>query len=322
LTSTCSDAPRVSVIVPVYNRRIFLERCLASIEATRYPNLELLLIDDGSSDGSWALMQQWAHDRGDRIRALHHPHHQNRGISASRNLGILQATGKYVAFLDSDDEYYPHRFAACVGLLEADPDQHAIYERALIESDGGGGEGCLVPGTATLQAIGADPLGWLFRNDWWHTSAITLRRDFLIRFGLFRPDLRVGEDTELWMRLAATGRIRSSHQGDPVALVHRHGSGHSWDDISTSRQARIYRKTLMSALRAINQRPYLYHPSARARFQSRHFKAVEDELDQLSQRGDIPGLLRLGLEAGLRRPGALLSRRSLGNLLGWRKWKR
>ena len=303
--------------MPVYNRRAFLGRCLASITGTLYQNLEIVLIDDGSSDGSWELIQQCAAEQGEAIQSLHHPHHQNRGISASRNLGIKHATGRYVAFLDSDDEYFPHRFDQCIGFLEANPALHAVYEAVLIEADYGEAA-MVVPSAETTRCIASNPLAWLFRNDWWHTSGVTLRKDFLLRLGLFREDLQVGEDTELWMRLAATGAVRSGDQAEPVATVHRHTSGHSWDRISASQRARIYRKSLVTTLSAIDRHPSLYLPCARETFRARLFKAVEDELDRLSQSGSARALLRLGIEAALVQPSALFSRRSLGNLLGRR----
>ncbi len=317
LSPAPSGVPRVSVIVPVYNRRAFIRRCLASIAGTRYPNLEIVLIDDGSSDGSWELIQNCAAEQGETIRALHHPRHQNRGISASRNLGLQRATGRYVAFLDSDDEYSPHRFDQCLGLLEADPALHAIYEPVWIENDSGNGAR-VVPSRETIRCIETNPLAWLFRNDWWHTSSLTVRRDSLLRLGLFREDLPVGEDTELWMRLAATGAIRSSDQAKPVATVHRHTSGHSWDKISASQRARFYRKSLLTTLGAIKRRPSLYLPHAREVYWSRHFKALEDEIDRLTQSAPGPALFRLGIEAALVQPSALFSKRSLGNLLGRR----
>ena len=322
MSSIPSSTPRVSVIVPVYNRCGFLNRCLASVLATNYPDLELLVVDDGSSDGSWELIQQRAAAHENTIQALHHPGHQNRGISASRNLGIQRATGKYVAFLDSDDEYFPHRFDQCVGLLEAQPNLHAVYEAVLIESDHGG-EASLVPSAETRRCIEKDPLGWLFRNDWWHTSGITVRRDCLIRLGMFREDLAVCEDTELWMRLAATGSIGTSQQSGPVATVHRHDRGHSWDRIGTSKRARIYRRSLRLARNAIERRPNLFDPRAKDAFKARHFRALEDEIDRLSSAaGSLPSLLRLGVEAALAQPGALLTKRSIGNLLNLRKWQR
>jgi glycosyltransferase involved in cell wall biosynthesis len=308
------------VIVPVYNRRGFLERCLASIEATRYPNLEVVMVDDGSSDGSWELIRQLGRDRGETVRALHHPQHRNRGISASRNLGIAQASGTYLAFLDSDDEYLPGRFNHCVGMLESHPSLHAVYEPVLIEPDGPG-EPRSVPSAASINHSGHDPLDWLLCREWWHTSGVTLRRQFLTDYGGFRLDLPVAEDTELWMRVTATGAIRCCQQDNPVATVHRHREGHSWDAYQPRQNARFYRKALLTTLHSIEKEPQRYHQRAREVFRSRYLQTVEADISFLSQPQATLALAQLFVEATLQQPGALWNKRTLGNLLRWRRWR-
>ncbi len=319
MSAISTSEPRVSVVVPVFNRREFLPRCLASIEATRHPNLEVLFVDDGSRDGSWELIQQLALARGEGVRALHHPGHHNHGISASRNLGIAEATGSYVAFLDSDDEYLPHRFAQCLRTLASDPALQAVYEPVQIERDGNQGPQ-ISPSAATISRCQSRPLDWLFCNDWWHTSGITLRRDFLTIHGAFRPDLPVAEDTELWMRIAATGAVQCCQQDQPVATVHRHQQGHSWDGYTAAKSTRYYRKALLAALGSIRKDPQLYNPAAAEAFRRRYHKAVEDDLSILARLHSPKEVARLFLEASTQQPEALWNRRSLGNLLAWRRW--
>ncbi len=320
MSAISNSDPRVSVVVPVFNRRPFLTRCLASIEATRHPNLEVLFVDDGSRDGSWQLIQQLALARGERVRALHHPGHHNRGISASRNLGIAEATGRYVAFLDSDDEYLPHRFDRCLRTLASDPGLQAVYEPVLIERDGNQAP-LACPSAATIRRCQNNPMDWLFCDDWWHTSGITLRRDFLTIHGAFRPDLPVAEDTELWMRIAATGAIRCCQQDQPVATVHRHQQGHSWDGYTAAKSTRFYRKALLAALGSIRKHPQLYAPIAAEAFRCRYQKAVENDLSMLARLNSPKEVARLVLEASAQQPRALWNRRSLGNLLTWRRWR-
>ncbi len=116
--------PLVSVITPVYNRSLFLDRTVQSVVAQTFKDWEMLLIDDGSSDDSYQMMLRWA-EKDDRIKVLHHPGHVNRGISATRNLGIGQARGEYIAFLDSDDLWRPERRkvmrSMCAFLMDARP---------------------------------------------------------------------------------------------------------------------------------------------------------------------------------------------------------
>lgn len=89
----------VSVIVPVYKVEPYLDRCVASILAQTYPNLEVILVDDGSPDNCPALCDAWA-QRDARIRVIHK---KNGGLSDARNVGLDAASGAYISFVDSDD---------------------------------------------------------------------------------------------------------------------------------------------------------------------------------------------------------------------------
>lgn len=94
---------KISLIVPVYNTKSFLDDCIRSVLAQTFQDWELILVDDGSTDGSGALCEAWA-ERDARIRVLHQP---NGGVSRARNYGIRQARGDYLVFLDSDDRILP-----------------------------------------------------------------------------------------------------------------------------------------------------------------------------------------------------------------------
>lgn len=89
----------VSIIVPVYNKSQYLDNCLESITRQTYSDIEILLIDDGSTDGSEYICDQWS-QRDPRIKVIHQ---KNAGVSAARNIGIDMARGKYITFVDADD---------------------------------------------------------------------------------------------------------------------------------------------------------------------------------------------------------------------------
>lgn len=101
--NSTSDAPMVSVIVPVYNVEKYLNGCLSSLIRQTLTDIEILVIDDGSQDNSSALCDEWE-QKDHRIRAFHKP---NGGLSSARNLGIEVARGEYLAFIDSDDTVHP-----------------------------------------------------------------------------------------------------------------------------------------------------------------------------------------------------------------------
>ena len=97
------SSPLVSIIVPVYNVEAYLSRCLESIAAQTFRDFECILVDDGSTDSSPALCDEWA-QRDPRFRVLHQ---KNGGISAARNSGMDAAQGQYLVFSDDDDTLHP-----------------------------------------------------------------------------------------------------------------------------------------------------------------------------------------------------------------------
>ena len=118
---------RVSIITPFLNAGRFIEESIQSVLAQTYDNWELLLVDDGAIDASTAIALQYAAAHPDRVRYLSHEHRQNRGASASRNLGARHARGEYLAFLDADDVYLPRKLEVQVPILDAHPDVAMLY---------------------------------------------------------------------------------------------------------------------------------------------------------------------------------------------------
>ena len=99
--------PLVSAIIIFLNGETYLEEAVESIFAQTCENWELLLVDDGSTDGSSAIAKAYAQQYPDKVRYLEHENHQNRGMSATRNLGVANARGEFIAFLDADDIWQP-----------------------------------------------------------------------------------------------------------------------------------------------------------------------------------------------------------------------
>ena len=112
------DRPLVSCVVIFYNAAAFIEETIESVLAQSYRRWELLLVDDGSTDRSTEIARRFAAAYPGKIHYLQHDNHQNRGMSASRNLGASKAEGKYLALLDADDIWLPHKLARQVDILE------------------------------------------------------------------------------------------------------------------------------------------------------------------------------------------------------------
>ncbi|MEG3439697.1 glycosyltransferase family 2 protein [Pannus brasiliensis CCIBt3594] len=126
-----NDRPLVSSIIIFFNAERFFEEAIESVFAQTYENWELILADDGSTDGSTALARGYADRYPEKVRYLEHEGHQNRGMSATRNLGIRHARGEYIAFLDSDDVWLPNKLERQVTLARSNPSAALIYGKSL-----------------------------------------------------------------------------------------------------------------------------------------------------------------------------------------------
>ncbi len=124
--------PRVTAIIIVLNGEAFIDEAIASVAAQSFPNWELLVIDDGSTDGTIERVQRRLAADPRRIRLLRHSDHGNHGMSATRNLGLSEARGEFVGFLDADDVWQPEKLAEQIAILEQSPIAAMVYGRTLI----------------------------------------------------------------------------------------------------------------------------------------------------------------------------------------------
>lgn len=189
----------ITVIVPVYNAEKYLSCCVASILGQSYKDLEVLLVDDGSTDASAALCQEWC-VRDGRVRLLRQ---KNAGVSAARNRGMEEASGEYIAFVDADDWLLPDMLAgqeACLKREGSDMVLGGFREVGKEERDerqgGPGGETALSPVRETCMAETMDPESYvgkylLMGNT--HCWGI-LFSSRLLKTVRFRTDLTIGED--------------------------------------------------------------------------------------------------------------------------------
>ncbi len=125
------SSPTVSVVVIFFDDEHFLAEAIDSVLAQTFQDWELILADDGSSDGSSEIAQAYAWARPDYVRYVEHEGHANLGISATRNLGIGRACGKYIAFLDSDDVWNPEKLQEQVTILERYPETGLLFGASL-----------------------------------------------------------------------------------------------------------------------------------------------------------------------------------------------
>lgn len=193
MTSTASD-PLVSVVMPAYNVAWCIARAIDSVLAQDYRSRELIVVNDGSTDGTLAVLQGY----GGTITVIDQ---ENRGMSAARNEGIRGARGTYVAFLDADDWWLPGKLSRQVELMQGRPEIGFCSTVARVED----GDGRLL-NLWRCPNGGTDILATIFSQNAaiaGGCSAVVVRKDLLDRVGLFDESLRGFEDPDLWMRLAA-----------------------------------------------------------------------------------------------------------------------
>jgi glycosyltransferase involved in cell wall biosynthesis len=193
-----NDTPLVSVIIPVYNRIDVLSDALTSVRQQTYQNFEVIVVDDGSSDGSHALAQKFA-DEDPRIKVLRQP---NGGVSAARNTAIAPAHGELIAFLDADDVWLPGKLAAQLDLLKQEPRANLLFtDYFLWDGQNDFGRRYSDPdkfpdGDVSRRLIFFDLFG---------LSTVIIKREMLDVVGAFDVELPVAADWDMWLRIAEQG---------------------------------------------------------------------------------------------------------------------
>jgi glycosyltransferase involved in cell wall biosynthesis len=200
---------KISVVVPTYNRRELLKRALLSTFSQTSLPAEVIVIDDGSTDGTELMIRR-------EFPQVRYYRQDNLGVSAARNLGIQQATEDWLAFLDSDDEWLPEKLAAQIEALKANPEYRICHtEENWVRN------GCRVDVPKKYAKTG----GWIF-IDCLPLCAISpstalIHRSVFTGIGLFDTQLPSCEDYDLWLRIAANYPVLLIEQPQ----INKHG-GH------------------------------------------------------------------------------------------------
>jgi glycosyltransferase involved in cell wall biosynthesis len=126
MTEQTNKKPLITGIIIFLNGEKFIEEAIESVFAQTYDNWELLLVDDGSTDGSTAIAKSYAEKYPHKVRYLEHEGHQNRGMSATRNLGFRHAKGEYIALLDADDVWLPQKLEVQLAIMDSHPESKIV----------------------------------------------------------------------------------------------------------------------------------------------------------------------------------------------------
>jgi glycosyltransferase involved in cell wall biosynthesis len=219
------DQITVSVIIPAYNAAATIERALDSVRAQSGVGVEVIVIDDCSADDTIDVVKN-AIRPDENIRLLRMP--GNGGASAARNAGILEARGRYLAFLDADDVWLPGKLMKQVAAIEADPEVTVVTCNSQMTSVSG------VPlkeGHVNRPPVsGAEAWKTLLVYNFLPTPTILTRTALVRELGGFDEALAVGEDLDLWIKLAVRGKVAVlpeiliKYYDMNNSLMKRHGS--------------------------------------------------------------------------------------------------
>ena len=184
--------PAVTVIIPTYNRPAFTRKAIGSVLVQTFPDFELIVVDDGSTDGTPGAVEGFSDER------LRIHHMSNRGPGPARNAGIEMASGRYIAFLDSDDVWVPEKLETQLDAMGDRPD----YALSHTEEVWYKGTRQVKPQRIHRKRDG-DLFQWSLKLCSISMSTVVVKRELFDEVGTFDPGLEVCEDYDLWLRVTA-----------------------------------------------------------------------------------------------------------------------
>lgn len=208
----------ITVVIPLFNKRDFIRRALDSISKQIVAPEEVIVVDDGSTDGGHELVAAY---KGLPIRLVRQ---ENAGVSVARNRGVQEAQSEWVAFLDADDEYLPRALHNLCDARDRHPDASVVFGRSI----SGAPAHNFFMSQDSLMLV-PDYFAYLLGRGAYeaHTSSIMVRKSAIEEVGLFPPGVRIGEDTDTWMRL---GCLFSFVRVDiPISVYHIEDGDSAWE---------------------------------------------------------------------------------------------
>lgn len=208
--------PLVSAVIPAFNAGRFLSAAIESVLAQTIPDIEAIVVDDGSTDDTAAVARRY----GSRVSYLRQ---ENAGVAAARNLGISVSRAELVAFLDSDDTWMPHKIQTQLGVLQAQPARRACHSAFLVANVGlkpirlhrSSRRGSLLEDLLLVGNVVGSP------------TTVICARTLLQQVGGFDSGLSQCADWDMWIRLSMLTDF--AYVGDPLATYRQHSTSMSSD---------------------------------------------------------------------------------------------
>lgn len=281
--------PRLSVVIPSRDGLAYLPDAIASIRAQDVGEVEIVVVDDGSGDGTGA----WLEAAATADPLLRPVAGQSRGVAAARNLGIAAASAEIIAFLDADDQYLPGALADRLSLMEGDPSIVLTFADVMSVAPDGTLVGyqfdywplfrAFLAGRSGLLPLGENAFAMLLAEMVCGTSSVITRKSALIAVGGFDERYRISEDWDLWLKLARLGPVWCSTRRATRYLVRPGSTSRNMAELArTMREVFAANVPDPSAVpqpwRGVAQARVLVADAETAMVQGRHFDAMRTHL--------------------------------------------
>ncbi|MBX3012079.1 MAG: glycosyltransferase [Caldilineaceae bacterium] len=259
--------PLVSVIIPTYNRADLIQKTLDSVLAQTYPQIELIVVDDGSTDNTEQVVGEYDNGSVQYIRKA------NGGEASARNWGIRAAKGKYIACLDSDDLWQPLKLAHQVAALEQSQAAWVYCDAELFDGATGKVIGLYSQQHYPYQGSIAPKL---LLDDFIACPSPLIRRDVFERVGYFNESniLRMRSDWEMWLRIAACYSVVYLSQALARYRVHA-GSASQQEDV-----LKLHQSQVQVLEQALLYAPAVYGPVRQAAFTAQYIRTGRSLIGQ------------------------------------------
>jgi glycosyltransferase involved in cell wall biosynthesis len=218
------ELPLVSVVIPAFNCVRYVDEAIQSVLSQDYGNLELIVVDDGSTDGTYERAVSY----GGCVKVLQQP---NQGAGAARNRAVRESRGDILAFLDADDVWLPGKLTAQVAHLQRNPDVGVVYGRWadwLTQTDGSFSPAASYATPFDDESLDGSRSGWLYPrillSSLIHIISAIIPRAVYDRVGGFDEGLRRGQDYDFWIKVT---RMFRAHRLSMMVALYRHHGGNN-----------------------------------------------------------------------------------------------
>jgi glycosyltransferase involved in cell wall biosynthesis len=239
-----TNNPLVSALIPTYNYARYMADCVGSVLGQTYPNVELIVVDDGGTDDTRQRLENYM----DRIRYIYQ---ENQGVGGARNTGIKAARGEYVALLDADDMWHPRKIEMQMRYVQENPNASVVAVEFTEER----GDGWPALPSSWPPRVESFTIEQLALHARFLPSGVLIRKSCFDSVGMFRTEISGADDRDLFVRLASRYQLVQLHI--PLVYGRDHGLNQSNDPVRMDAADRRMLKDLFDQVDALRGRQIL-----------------------------------------------------------------